>query len=95
MNSLITQIIKIVSPIVMIGAIFLEIEMIYFRLNHRQISNFVTFLMIIGGVAIIIHIAEGIIAAFLANKKGFNPLKYGIYTFFVGTVGLFEILEKK
>ena len=95
MKTLITQLIKIVSPIAMIGAISLELEMVYFSLNHWQMPNFLTILVIVGSIALVIHAIEAIIAAFLARNKGYNPLKYGIYTFFVGTVGLFELFTQK
>ena len=95
MKTLITQLIKIVSPIAMIGAISLDLGMFYFSLNHWQMPDFLTIFVIVGSVALVIHAIEAIIAAFFARNKGHNPLKYGIYTFFVGTVGLIELFEQK
>jgi hypothetical protein len=95
MNPLITRLIKIVSPIAIIGAIILEIELVYLYLNQVKIANFLTIIMIIASFALVIHFMEGIIASFLATRKGLNPWKYGIYTFLVGTVGLFELWKQK
>ncbi|MEE3715553.1 hypothetical protein V2H45_02205 [Tumidithrix elongata RA019] len=47
----------------------------------------------IGRFAIAAHTLEGLIAAFFATSKQKSPLKCAIYTFFVGTVGLLELLE--
>lgn len=90
-----TKLIKIISPIVMIGAIILEIVMVYFRLNDWKIPDFLTIVAIIALVALIIHFGEAIIAAFFAHRKGHNPLKYGIYTFLIGTIGLLELFTKE
>lgn len=86
--------IKIISPILMICAIFLDIEGGYLWLNHTELPNFMIFLMIIGTIALVIHTIEGAIAFFLARKKGLNPLQSGIYTFLVGTIALFELFQK-
>ncbi|WP_017747601.1 hypothetical protein [Scytonema hofmannii] len=42
--------------------------------------------------AVTIHFIEGIIAAFYAPSRKKVPIQYGTYTFFVGTVGLLELL---
>lgn len=42
-----------------------------------------------------IHFIEGIIAAYKAPLKNKIPINYGIYTFFVGTVGLLELFDKQ
>jgi hypothetical protein len=39
------------------------------------------------------HFIEAIIAAFYAPAKNQKPIQYGIYTFFVGTIGLLEFFE--
>ncbi len=47
----------------------------------------------LGSIALIVHGIEGLIAAFQANACHKNFLTYGIYTFFVGFVGLLELQE--
>ncbi|HEY9634751.1 MAG TPA: hypothetical protein V6D14_15215 [Coleofasciculaceae cyanobacterium] len=44
--------------------------------------------------AIFIHLVEGVIAASYAPSRKNMPIKYGIYTFFVGTVDLLELFDK-
>jgi len=48
----------------------------------------------LGRLALISHGIEGIIAAFYAPSKGKSPLTTGVYTFFVGTVGLVELFRQ-
>ena len=45
----------------------------------------------VGRIALVIHAVEGAIAAAYAPSRERSALKYGIYTFFVGTVGLVEL----
>jgi succinate dehydrogenase/fumarate reductase cytochrome b subunit len=78
----------------MIGAIALEFLVIYSRFNHEKIPPVFTSFMFIASVALIIHIIEGIIAAFFTKRKGYDRIKYGIYIFFVGTVGLYELFKQ-
>ena len=49
----------------------------------------------LGSVALIAHAIEGVIAATKVNGSDRNPLTYGIYTFFVGFVGLQELSDDK
>ena len=53
-----------------------------------------TILLAIGRVALIAHGVEATIAAGYALSKNRNAIADGIYTFFVGTVGLWEILDR-
>lgn len=48
----------------------------------------------IGRSALIIHGIEGAIAAVIASSKQRPPLSYGIYTFFVGAMGLAELSKE-
>ncbi len=57
--------------------------------------KFLMALVILGTLAIVIHAIEGIIAGFLAKDKQKNPLYYGIYAFFVGTIALYELFESE
>ncbi|MEM9118693.1 MAG: hypothetical protein AAGD09_12530 [Cyanobacteria bacterium P01_F01_bin.56] len=47
----------------------------------------------IGRSALVIHAVEGAIAAAYAPSRQRSALRYGIYTFFVGTVGLVELWQ--
>lgn len=46
-----------------------------------------------GRVALIGHGIEAVISVFYAPGKGKPPVSYGIYTFFVRTVGLVELFQ--
>ena len=83
--------IKVISTVLITSAIGLELWNIYTQLNYHQIPNILNPILWLGRLALIAHLIEGIIAAFSAPSKGEIPLKYGTYTFFVGTVGLFEL----
>ena len=45
--------------------------------------------------ALISHGMEGGIATIIAPSKGQPAFRYGMYTFFVGTVGLVELFKTK
>ncbi len=47
----------------------------------------------LGSVVLIIHGFEGIAAAAIAHRKGNSVIKTWIYTFFTGTVGLWETIK--
>ena len=79
----------------MVGAIALDSNFIYLYLNNQEIPKFLVALFIIATLAIVIHFIEGIIGGFLAKNKDKNPLSYGIYTFFVGTIALYELFESE
>ncbi|MEM7554375.1 MAG: hypothetical protein AAF378_09790 [Cyanobacteria bacterium P01_A01_bin.84] len=85
--------IKLISIALITSAIFLEIYNIYYTLNHREILTNLSKIFWLERFALISHFVEAIIAAYLASFKNQQPLKYGVYTFFVGTVGLLELLS--
>ncbi|MGK7918113.1 MAG: hypothetical protein AB4038_21680 [Prochloraceae cyanobacterium] len=85
--------IKFISTILITTAIGLESWNIYSQLTYHQIPNIINPILWLGRLILIAHLIEGIIAAFSAPSKGEIPLKYGTYTFFVGTVGLFELFK--
>ncbi len=87
-------VIKVISTVLITSAISLELWNIYRQLNSQQIPNILHPILWLGRLALIAHFIEGIIAAFSASSKGEIPLKYGTYTFFVGTVGLVELFTK-
>ena len=67
---------------------------IAYRWNHSlDIPKLFKALGALGSVALTVHFFEGIIASTMAKKKGLNPLRYGIYTFLVGTVAFIDLLS--
>lgn len=86
--------IKIISTLVITGAIGLELWNIYATYNHIDIPNILHPVFWIERIAVISHVIEGIIAAYFAASRNKMPARYGIYTFFVGTVGLLELFNK-
>ena len=87
--------IKILSIVLMIGAIGLELGNIYAVLNHLIIPSNIKPLFWIERVAVAVHLVEAIIAAFKAGSQDKIWYKYGVYTFFVGTVGLMELFDRE
>ena len=78
----------------MTGAIGLELWNIYAIYNHIDIPNILQPVFWIERIAVISHLIEGIIAAYFAPSRNKIPVRYGIYTFFVGTVGLLELFDR-
>jgi hypothetical protein len=87
MNSKKLTVIKIISTLLMISAIGLEI----WNISADSQPKLPSLLFTTSRLAITIHIAEGIIAAIYTFSNKGNFWQYGIYTFFVGTVGLVEL----
>ncbi|MDJ0660945.1 MAG: hypothetical protein QNJ42_15870 [Crocosphaera sp.] len=88
---LIKTLIKIVSTVLISGAILWELGNLYAALNNWQISNDLNWIFWIDRIALISHGIEAMIAVYYARLQQKNPLHYSIYTFFVGTVGLLEL----
>ena len=86
--------IKVTSTILITGALGLESWNIYLHLTNGSLSTQLHPVLWLGNLALVVHGIEGIIAAFNANTRHENPLNYGIYTFFVGFVGLQELFAK-
>lgn len=87
--------IKVVSTTLMMGAIGLEIANIYASLTNRTIPSSLAPVFGIERLAVAIHLVEAIVAAYHAPSRKKIPIKYGIYTFFVGTVGLLELFDEE
>lgn len=85
--------IKFISIPLITGGIGLEIWNIQTLTNNSQLPNLLNPILILVHIAISAHFIEAIIAAFYAPQKNHHPIKYAIYTFFVGTVGLLELWE--
>ena len=93
MNSLLAKSIKITSTIAMTCALGLEGWNLYLYLQGKSLPPNLNSIFWIASIALIAHGIEGLIAASKANSQGKNPLTYGIYTFFVGFVGLQELAD--
>ncbi len=89
------KIIKIISIVLITSAIGLELWNIYALLNNSKLPSSLNPIFGIERFAITIHFIEGVIAAVYAPSRKKMPIKYGTYTFFVGTVGLLELFEKQ
>lgn len=85
--------IKIISSILITGALGLDIWCLYSPLSDRTLPNILYPIIWIANIALVIHLIAGIIAAFKANTLQNNFFTYGIYTFFVGFVGLWELYQ--
>ena len=93
MKQQIFLLIKITSTILITGALGLELWNVYLNLQHASLPTNLNAVFWLGSIALIAHGIEGLIAALNANFRNKNPLTYGIYTFFVGFVGLQELFE--
>ncbi|MEA5580279.1 hypothetical protein VB620_02870 [Nodularia harveyana UHCC-0300] len=85
------NLIKVISTIFISGAIAWELWHIYAIMNDISIPSNLNFIFWIDRFAITAHLIEAVIAAIYAPGKEKSPLKYAIYTFFVGTVALTEL----
>ena len=87
------SLIKITSTILITCALGLEVWQIYSLLTDSSLPNTLYPVWWLGSIALIAHGIEGLIAAFKANACHKNFITYGVYTFFVGFVGLLELQE--
>ncbi|NEO99883.1 MAG: hypothetical protein F6K58_14620 [Symploca sp. SIO2E9] len=93
-NKNIVTVIKLISTVLIFSAIGLEIWNLHAALTEQKIPNSLYPIFWVGRFAIVMHLIEGSIAAFYAPSKRKIPIKYGVYTFFIGTVGLLELFEE-
>lgn len=89
------SVIKITSTILITSALGLEIGQIYLWLRHTSFPSQLYPVLWLASIALIAHLIEGLIAAWKANNCHKNFITYGIYTFFVGFIGLWEIQERE
>jgi hypothetical protein len=94
-NKYFFPIIKVISIVLITTTIGLELWTIYANLNNSNIPSNLNPFLWVGTFAIVAHLIEAVIAAFYATSRNQTPIKYGIYTFFVGTVGLLELFNGK
>lgn len=85
--------IKVLSTILITSAIGLELSNIYALLIHSHLPSFLNPIFGLGRFAMAVHFVEGVIAASSATSRNKMPIRYGAYTFFVGTVALLELFE--
>jgi hypothetical protein len=83
--------IKVLSIILMTGAVGLESWHIYAIATHSTVPSSLGWVFVITRIAIVAHAIEGAIAAVYAPSRGHASWRYGMYTFFVGTIGLVEL----
>jgi hypothetical protein len=91
MKSLLFRLIKRISMVLITSAIGLELWLLYAALTHSPIPSLPYPILWFAQFALTAHFLEGIVAAIYAPSHQKAPLSYGIYTFFVGTVGLLEL----
>lgn len=90
----IASMIKVISTILITTALGWELCNLYlnFASNFKSMYWWVFSLE---RFALTAHLIEGIIAVIYAPIKQQNPIKYGIYTFFVGTIALIELFTQE
>jgi hypothetical protein len=88
-NQMIWRGIKVFSTVLIAGAIGREVLDL---VAHQAVLSLPPPIAVLGRLAIAAHGVEGAIAAWFAPSRGKSPLRFAIYTFFVGTLGLVELL---
>lgn len=86
--------IKVISTILITGAIALELGNLIAFFIGEPLPNSLAPIFGVERFAVGAHLIEGAIAAIYAPQKQKMPLQYGTYTFFVGTVGLWELFNQ-
>ena len=86
--------IKIASSTLIVAALALLAWKGYAIANHISLSNKFDTWVWIGIVLLAIHAIESAIAAGIANTRGGNSTRAGIYTFFTGMAGLAETYNR-
>jgi len=84
--------IKCFSILVITSAIGLELWHRFAAVTQRDVILTLAPLFWIGRFALIAHLIEGVAAAIYALRHQKPALFWAVYTFLVGTVGLFELL---
>jgi hypothetical protein len=94
-NQYLSNLIKVISTVLITSAIGWELGNIYALLHNLKLPSSLNPIFLIERFALTTHFIEAAIAAFYAPAKNKLPIKYGIYTFFVGTVGLLELFDEE
>lgn len=85
--------IKITSTVVITGALGLEVWNLSGGFQQNEMSGFWQILLILVHFGLLAHLIEGILAGFLSPRH--QALQAGVYTFFTGTVSLWEIYQRR
>ncbi|MDM9380135.1 hypothetical protein QUB80_05405 [Chlorogloeopsis sp. ULAP01] len=89
-----STLIKVISIFLMASAIGLELGNIYTVITNSKLPSNLNSIFWIERFIVVIHFLEAVVAALYAPFKKKMPIQYGIYTFFVGTVGLLELFRE-
>jgi hypothetical protein len=92
-NPNLINLIKVVSTTLITIAVGLELANIYALTNNITVPSSLKIVFWIGYIPIGSHFIEAMIAGFYAPAKNQQPVKYAVYTFFTGTIGLLELFE--
>lgn len=93
MPKLLLTTIKIISTMLIVGVLGLELRNLYAVQSQMTPFDLPFPLLWIGRFALVAHFLEGMIAFIYAPSRNQPAIASGIYTFFVGTVGLVELFE--
>lgn len=88
------SLIKVTSIIVVTVAIALDLVDFYLSSQQATLASNLNFWLWVGNIILFAHAIEVAIAVPKARFQGKNPIFYGIYTFFVGFVGLKELFQQ-
>jgi hypothetical protein len=83
---------KGVASSVTLSAIFVELWGCFPDISKQLSFSLPSFLPIGAHIVLSVHGIEGAVAAAVAPRFHKQPLAMGLYTFFVGTLGLIELL---
>ena len=92
-NPLWIKLVKILSPVVMLVALGVNGMIAYDWQQGLGVPKVYQVLGAMGSVALLVHFVESVVAAIIALRQGLNPLRYGIYTFLVGTVAFLDLMK--
>jgi hypothetical protein len=94
-NLTVAKFIKIASSLVITCALGLSGWNLYLHSQGASLPPNLTSLFQLGSFILVAHGVEGAIAAFKAPIYNQKPLFWGVYTFFVGFVGLQELVNQE
>jgi hypothetical protein len=92
-NRNLNRTIKALSTGLIVAALGLELGTLIAYCIGIELFTGLAVICWVGRIALVIHVMEGAIAAVNATLRQRSALRYGIYTFFVGTVGLLELRQ--
>ncbi|NET11741.1 MAG: hypothetical protein F6K08_02255 [Okeania sp. SIO1H6] len=85
--------IKVISIILISSALAWELANLNVDLTDWQISPHLKWIFWVERPALLIHGIEAIIGGYYACLQGKQAFPYGVYTFWVGFVGLLELIN--